>query len=69
MMESKFRRKEAFQMLSIIKSAALMGIDSYPVSVEVIGESTKATNGSNIAKDYDFVYNKKTLFFNSVFLL
>ena len=33
MIKSKFERKEAFQMLSIIKSAALMGIDSYPVDV------------------------------------
>lgn len=31
----KLRKSEALKMLSIIKSAALMGIDSYPVDVEV----------------------------------
>lgn len=32
----------------------------YPEKVEVIGESTKATNGSDIAKDFDFVYDSET---------
>ena len=31
----KNKKKRGFEMLSIIKSAALLGIDSYPVEVEV----------------------------------
>ena len=31
----KNKKKRGFKMLSIIKSAALLGIDSYPVEVEV----------------------------------
>lgn len=32
----------------------------YPESVEVIGRSTKATNGSDTAKDFEFAYDKQT---------
>lgn len=33
--------------------------DEYPESIEVIGKSTKATNGSDNAKDFNFTYNKE----------
>lgn len=33
--------------------------NEYPESVEVIGKSTKATNGSNTAKDFHFSYDKQ----------
>ena len=34
--------------------------DEYPESIEVIGKSTKATNGGNEAKDFRHVYDKET---------
>ena len=33
--------------------------DEYPESIELIGKSTKATNGSEKAKDFEFAYNKE----------
>ena len=32
----------------------------YPENIEVIGKSTKATNGSDIAKDFRYVYDNET---------
>ena len=34
--------------------------DEYPESIEVVGKSTKATNGSDVAKDFKQFYNKDT---------
>ncbi len=34
--------------------------EGYPESVEVIGKSTKATNGSDDAKDFEYTYDKET---------
>lgn len=34
--------------------------NEFPERVEVVGKSTKATNGSDIAKDFRFIYNKET---------
>lgn len=31
----------------------------HPESIEIIGKSTKATNGSDTAKDFNYVYNKE----------
>ena len=33
--------------------------NEFPESIEVIGKSTKATNGSDVAKDFQHVYNKE----------
>ena len=33
--------------------------DEYPENVEIIGNSTKATNGSDIAKDFEVKYDKE----------
>ena len=34
--------------------------DEFPEKVEVVGKSTKATNGSDTAKDFRYIYNKDT---------
>lgn len=33
--------------------------NEFPESIDVIGKSTKATNGSDVAKDFQYVYNKE----------
>ena len=34
--------------------------NEFPESIEVIGKSTKATNGSDVAKDFQYAYDKNT---------